>query len=150
MKKQGITLPQRKPGQGGPGGLLGGGQAGGTPTLPAGVSRAQYEAALSKCASLRPRFGAGAGAGADRFKSPAFTAALTKFSACMRQNGINLPAPNTSGTGPVFNTQGINTTSTQFRAAEAKCASYLRAGFRAGGAAPGAAGGQGPAVGQAG
>ena len=60
MAKQGITLPQRKPGQGGAGGLLGGGTGTGhaaTPQLPAGVSKAQYEAALKKCAALRPRFG---------------------------------------------------------------------------------------------
>ncbi len=139
MSKQGITLPQRKPGQGGGGGLLGGGAGTGTgttpqtPQLPAGVSKAQYEAALKKCAALRPKFGPPGAGGANRLKSPLFTAALTKFAACMNTNGIKLPAPNTSGKGPVFNTTGINTASTQFKTAEAKCAALLRSGFQRGG-----------------
>src|SRR5260370_16644716 len=50
LQKNGITLPPRTPrgGRGpGSGSLLG---AGAAPQLPAGVSRAQYEAALKKCA----------------------------------------------------------------------------------------------------
>ncbi len=137
MAKQGITLPQRKPGQGGAGGLLGGGSGTGTtpqtPQLPAGVSKAQYEAALKKCAALRPKFGGPGAGGINRTRSPLFTAALTKFGACMRTNGINLPAPNTSGKGPVFNTSGISTTSTKFKTAEAKCAAILRSSFQRGG-----------------
>lgn len=135
MQKEGITLPQRKPGQQGRsgGGILGGGPGAG-PQLPAGVTRAQYEAAQQKCASLRPHFGGG---GAGRFQSPAFKAVLVKFSACMRENGIALPSPNTSGKGPVFSTTGINTASAQFKAAQSKCAALLRPGFsrpQAGGA----------------
>jgi hypothetical protein len=124
MQKQGITLPTRKPGEQPGGGFLGGG-----PQLPAGVTRAQYEAALTKCGSLRPRFGGGAGGRGQRFRSPAFTAALVKFGTCMRENGIALPAPNTTGKGPVFSTGGINTTSPQFKAAESKCSPVLRQGF---------------------
>ena len=33
----------------------------------------------------------------------------------MRENGVNLPAPNTSGNGPVFNTKGIDTSSATFK-----------------------------------
>ncbi len=57
--------------------------------------------------------------------SPAYKAALTKFAACMRENGVNVPAPNTSGNGPIFNTKGIDTHSAQFKAAEKKCQSLL-------------------------
>ncbi len=64
-------------------GFLGG--AGG-PRLPAGVTRAQYEAAMKKCGGA-----AFVGSGA-RIKSPPVKQALAKFSACMRQNGVNLPA----------------------------------------------------------
>lgn len=140
LQKNGITLPKRTPGQrrppGGAGGFLG---AAGGPSLPKGVTRAQYEAALKKC-------GAGnfaARGGAARFKSPAFQAALTKFASCMRKNGVNIPAPNTSGTGPVFSSKGLNTSSHQFQAAEVKCRSVLTGAFRRargaggpGGAAP--------------
>jgi hypothetical protein len=141
LAKQGITLPKFTPGQHhtpGAGGLLGGGTTGTGPKLPSGVTRAQYEAAIKKCGGTPGRFGGGAG----RFRSPAFKTALTKFSACMNENGVKLPAPNTSGTGPVFNTTGIDTASASFKTAEAKCASVLRASLGAGAQGGGVAGSQ--------
>jgi hypothetical protein len=83
------------------------------------VSQSTYEAARKKC-------GATAAGGAGRANSPAFKQAVSKFAACMRENGVNVPAPNTSGKGPVFNTKGLNTTSATFKAAQTKCASLLR------------------------
>jgi hypothetical protein len=127
LKKNGITLPKRAPGQRrrpGGGGFLGGGGA--APQLPKGVTRAQYEAALKKC---------GGGAfGRPRSANPAFRRALVKFADCMRENGVKIPEPNTSGKGPIFTTKGINTSSAQFRAAEAKCSADLRSSFGGGGA----------------
>jgi hypothetical protein len=130
LQKNGITLPRRTPGQGPPqgGGLLGGG----TPPLPSGVSKAQYEAALKKCGAGSFRGGGG------RVNSAAFKQALTKFVACMHENGVNLPAPNTSGNGPVFNTKGLNTSSTQFKSAQAKCQPILNAARGPGAPGPGA------------
>ena len=141
LQKNGITLPKLTPGQrrpGGAGGLLGGGAAG--PQLPKGVTRAQYEATLKKCGGNA--FAGGAG---RRFNSPTFKGALAKFATCMRENGVNIPAPNTSGSGPIFNTKGIDTAGTQFKTAETKCSSDLRAGFRSGAGANGAPGGPGAA-----
>ena len=137
LQKNGITLPKRTPGQGRPqgGGLLG---AGGTPPLPSGVTKAQYEAALKKCGG-RPF-----GAGGARFNTTAFRQALPRFAACMRENGVNLPAPNTSGNGPVFNTKGLNTTGTQFQSAQAKCQPILSAARGQG--APGQSAPAGPAA----
>jgi hypothetical protein len=148
LEKNGITLPARKAGArpqgatggtrppGGAGGVLGGGGAG--PTLPKGVTRAQYEAALKKCGGSN-FFGGGAGARRN-FNSPERTAALDKFASCMRQHGVNLPAPNTTGTGPVFDTKSINTTSAAFRTAETACSKDLAGAFRrragAGGGGP--------------
>ncbi len=133
LQKNGITLPKRTPGsRPGTGGGFPGAAAGG-PQLPKGVTRAQYEAALNKC-------GGGhffAGGAARRLNNPVFKAALSKYATCLRQNGINVPVPNTSGSGPVFNTKGINTASTQFRSAAMKCRSALIGAFRR----PGAAGG---------
>jgi hypothetical protein len=151
LQKNGITLPQRPPGQrgahpGGPSGFLGGDGAGG-PQLPNGVTRAQMQAALKKC---------GAGGqfrrGGARLQSPAYKAALAKFAACMRENGVNVPAPNTSGNGPIFSTKGLNTASAQFRSAELKCRSDLTGALRRapGAGATGAAGAtppSGPAAG---
>jgi len=125
MQKNGITLPKRTPGQrrpGGAGGFLGGGAGG--PQLPSGVTRAQYEAAIKKC---------GGGAFANRgahLKNPAYLGALAKFAACMRENGVNVPAPNTSGNGPIFGTKGIDTKGAQFEAADKKCRSILSAAFQ--------------------
>jgi hypothetical protein len=60
----------------------------------------------------------------------------------MRENGVNLPAPNTSGKGPVFDTKGINTSSAAFKSAESKCRSDL--GAAAGGGGPPSGGGPPP------
>jgi hypothetical protein len=130
LQKNGITLPKRTPGQGRPpaGGSLGG-DGGGASQLPSGVTRAQYEAAVKKCGGSPRGFGA-------RTSSPAFKQALTKFATCMREHGITLGEPNTSGKGPIFNTSGIDTASAQFKTAQASCSSNLRT------ALPGAAGGR--------
>ncbi|HEY5344408.1 MAG TPA: hypothetical protein VIJ66_12225 [Solirubrobacteraceae bacterium] len=112
------------------------------------MTRAQYEAALKKCGG--GTFGRG---GAARFAGPTFKTALAKFATCLRQNGVNVPAPNTSGNGPVFDTKGIDTSSAQFKTAEAKCQSdlsdALRRGARAGAGGPGGSPGAPPSSGEA-
>lgn len=123
LRRNGVTLPS---GPGGARGLFLGGA-----NLPKGVTRAQLRAAMRACL---PRGGflarrAGAGPGARRFSSPRFRSALSDFAACLRQHGVNVPAPNTSGNGPVFSTKGLNTSSPQFRAATAQCRSALAAGL---------------------
>jgi hypothetical protein len=150
LKKNGITLPQRvpgKPGQGRPpsGGAVpfgGSGRTGGFAggALPKGVTRAQFEAAMKKC-------GAGNGGSfgpRSRIGSAGFKKALTAFAACMRREGIDVPTPNTSGNGPIFNTKGLNVKSAKFRSAQQKCASLLRTSAAPGGTgAPGGAGAPG-------
>jgi hypothetical protein len=139
LQKNGITLPQRTPGTPrtpGAGGFLGGGG----PQLPKGVTRAQYEAAVKKCG------GRALGGGLNRLKSPVYRQALAKFATCMRENGVNVPQPNTSGSGPVFNIKGLNTASATFKAAESKCSADLRSTLRPGPGAAGPAGGPGGAA----
>lgn len=141
LAKDGITLPTRKPGQnnGGPGGLLGGAAAG--PKLPAGVSRAKFDEAIRKCGGTG-RFGGFKGRG-SQLQSPTYRAALVRFAACMREAGVNVPAPNTSGSGPVFSTKGLDTASASFRTAETKCYPILRSAIvppAGGGPAPGTGG----------
>lgn len=144
LQKNGITLPNRAPeGSGAPGagsaapGGAGGFVPGGGPQLPKGVTRAQLQAAVKKCGGK----GFGRFGGAGRGGRGQFAARYTKFATCMRDNGVNLPAPNTTGNGPVFNTKGIDTTSAAFKAADAKCMKEL-----APAGAPGAAGGAPPAA----
>lgn len=127
LEKNGVTLPKRTPGQAPRGGFLGGG-VGGAQQLPNGVTREKFEAAMKKCGVPQGRFGA-----TGRFNGTRRAAALTKFSSCMREHGINLPTPNTSGGGPVFNTKGLDTAAPQFRAALATCRSELTTLYRPGG-----------------
>ena len=130
LKKNGITLPQRPPGgrRAGGRGFFGAGASGaGGPQLPKGVTQAQYEAAIKKCGGLR---GGRFASGGARINNPAFRKAIGKFAECLRSNGIKVPAPNTTGKGPIFNTKGINTTTPQFRSAEMKCRSTLTTVFR--------------------
>jgi hypothetical protein len=151
LKKEGINLPQRTPGSRAPGsrrapgaggGPFGGGN-GGAQQLPKGVTRAQLQTAMRKCG------GGTFGGGGARANNPAFKQSLAKFATCMRQNGVKVPAPNTSGNGPVFSTKGLDTHSKAFMAAETKCQSLLRGSFRRGGGAPGGAPGAGGAAGAA-
>jgi hypothetical protein len=130
LQKNGVRLPKRTPGQRPPGGFLGGHTG-----LPNGVTRGQMEAALKKC-------GAVFGGGLRRFNNPRYRQALVTFAACMRENGVHVPEPNTSGNGPVFSTKGLETNSIKFRTAERKCRGVLRASLRAsaGGAGSGRAG----------
>jgi len=150
LKKNGITLPNQPNAAGGPpvGGVLLGRK------LPKGVTRAQFQAALQKCAPGRVaggtpgRVASGTpgrvAGGTPGFRGPGaakFKDALAKFAACLRQNGVSVPTPNTSGHGPVFSTKGLQTNSPKFREAAAKCRSVLLGAFRAGtSASPGKSG----------
>ena len=128
LQKNGITLPRRTPGSGragATGGFPGGGAGAGAPQLPKGVTRAQYEAALKKCGG-----GSSFGRGNRFAQNPAFKTALVKYAECLRQNGVNISAPNTSGNGPMFDTKGINTTSPQFKTATTKCRATLLSAFK--------------------
>jgi hypothetical protein len=112
LTKKGITL--------GSGGLRGA-------HLPKGMTHAQLLEAFESCGRglVGDRFGKRGNGFHNSFDNPRFHAALASFAACMRQNGINIGEPNTSGKGPVFDTKGLNTGSAQFKAAETKCRSTL-------------------------
>jgi hypothetical protein len=147
LQKQGVTLPSspaggnpQSSGSAPPTGTVGQRPGGGI-KLPKGESAAQLQAALKKCGG--GNFPAG---GTARFSGAGSSKTLAKFSACMRENGVNLPAANTSGKGPVFDTKGINTSSTAFKSAESKCRSNL--GAAAGGGGP--SGGGAPPAGEEG
>ncbi len=134
LSKKGITLPQHA----GAGGFLGGGAQ-----LPKGMSRAQFAEALQSCGTGFNGSGLGKKHGKgfkNPFNNPRFHAVLTRFAACLRQNGINIGEPNTSGKGPIFDTKGINTGSPQFKAATAKCRSTLLYALKPSHAHPGTSG----------
>jgi len=135
-----ATRPQgtRKPGE--RGGFFGGGSTGG-PKLPNGVTRQKFQEALQKCgAAAGLRGGRFRGVG-PRLNTPAFRKTLASFAACMNEHGVKLPAPNTSGKGPVFDTKGINTQSATFQKAAQTCRSKVHLSFPGAGGAPPAPGG---------
>lgn len=143
LQKEGINLPSAPsgggPADGGPPGPGGGFK------LPQGVSQSKFQEAMKKCG------GGGFPGGARRgFNSSTARAALTKYASCMRENGVNLPTPNTNGNGPVFNAKGIDTSSTAFKNARQKCQGDLKGAFSAG-RPPGGEGGPpgGPPNGEA-
>jgi hypothetical protein len=104
LAKNGVTLPEG----------VGAGSAG---QLPKGITQKQLQAALKKCS---PGGSGGGGAG-----GPQRSQRLAKFAACMRQNGVKLPPPNTSGKGPVFDTTGLDTKGAAFQSAMLKCSDQL-------------------------
>jgi|GEM_PF-4062959 len=119
LEREGLRLP--RPPAGGP---FGGFRGGGSP--PAGLSRSQLEADLRRC-GVEPRHRR---AGAASFlHNPQVVAALEAFAACMRAHGIDLPKPNTSGSGEIFNAKGLNTASPAFRTAYLACREKLPFGF---------------------
>src|SRR4029077_10872243 len=141
LQKNGIALPRRAPGQGAtPGGATRG--PGGGLRLPKGVTRAQFQATLKKCGGANFLRAGRARNGPVGTRQRA--ARYAKFAACMRRNGVNVPPPNTSDKGPIFNTKGLDTNSSTFKAADAKCMRELapaRAGAGAAAGGPGGAGG---------
>jgi hypothetical protein len=134
LSKKGITLPQPSPGV-----------PGGGAQLPKGMTGTQFQEALKSCGANFGAHGNHFRRAGPAFNNPRFHAVLARFAACLRQNGINVGEPNTTGKGPVFNTKGVNTGSPQFRAASAKCRSTLLSGFRPK-AAPGSTAAGGGAV----
>lgn len=111
----------------GPGGGFPGGATGGRGALGGLLSNPKFAAAFAKCRGT-VGFGPGGGfrgfggTGATGFGATARTE-LTRFVACMRTNGENLPTPNLSGGGTIF--AGVNQTTTAFKNAYAKCGSII-------------------------
>lgn len=114
LQKHGVTLPARRPGGGGFGGGYGGPAgaggapgaggppgaggspgAGGPPGAGGFLARNPKLAAAVKVCGGGRFFGGGA-----RFRLR--RANITKYVSCVRSHGFNLPAPNFSGSGPVF------------------------------------------------
>lgn len=137
LKKQGITLPtpsgSKAPSTTGTGAQSGPPTGGGLST-PSGVSASKYKEALKKCG------GSSLAAGRPSFSSATSKAALSKYVACMRENGVDLPKANTSGSGPVFNSKGLNTGSATFKAAQSKCQTDLKGALGGAGGAGGTGG----------
>jgi hypothetical protein len=126
MKRFGIAPPSARAHKAGEhaSGALG---VEGGPQLPPGVSRGRFDRALERCGA---RSSGGASPASGRFNSPEFRAALGRFAVCLRRNGVDIPPPRVSGSGPVFTTKGLKTGSPGFLKAERSCSPILAAAFR--------------------
>ena len=71
------------------------------------------------------RPGAAAGGGFN-VNTAAGRAAVTRFVACVRRHGYDIPNPNLSGTGPVYTSTEVNRSNPKFISASNACASLLR------------------------
>jgi hypothetical protein len=63
----------------------------------------------------------------------AFVAALHTFTNCVRSHGLNIPEPNLSGHGEIFNKSSVNPNNPNYRAALQACEADLIAILRAAG-----------------
>jgi hypothetical protein len=123
----GATGAFRRFGASGAAGLPGAAPAGGF----AGrfAANPKFAAAIAKCGgfggAFGERFGVGApGATGAAGVSQTYRAAVLRYAACMKNNGVTLPTPNFSGSGSIFGTK-VNQTSPAFVAANAKCRSLV-------------------------
>jgi hypothetical protein len=96
------------------------------------ASNPKFAAAIAKCGGLggfggfggRGRFAGGTGPSGFATSNPAYRARVVSYAACMKKDGVALPAPNFSGSGFVFGSK-VNRTSSAFIAANAKCQGLL-------------------------
>lgn len=170
LKKEGVTLPTGRGGQGGgpgdapptrtdgappagadgappadgaggpPGGGLpggGGGRTGG----PAGgggagmstADREKLQAALKTCGVTAPADGAGRRPGRPDVSSAAYRKSIEAYVACVKKNGFDLPKPDFSGDGPIFDPGEVDQDDATFKKASEACQSTLRQGRGTGG-----------------
>jgi hypothetical protein len=114
LKKQGVSsfeAATHKEAAVGVGGVLGQGGM----RVPAGITRSQFEEALSKCGMT------GVQVQGAPIVNPTFRRRILRLAACLRRDGFTIPAPNMSGKRPVFDTKHVDITSPGWHATIRKC-----------------------------
>ncbi len=114
VEGKGVTIP--RPGSGGQP-PSGGPPAGGAN----GQDFQTLQQAFKDCGVSIPNGPQGGG----NFDPSAMRKQISQYAACVRQNGYDLPSPNTSGNGPVFDSSKVNQNDPKFKAASAKCQNLL-------------------------
>jgi hypothetical protein len=118
LKEKGVELPE--PGQGGP---PAGGPPEGTPPPeggpPQGFAKggAKMKKAFEECGVELPQ---GKPEGPP-MNSGTLRKSIKEYVACMGENGVELPEPNLSGEGPVFQESEVDREDQKFKAANEKC-----------------------------
>jgi hypothetical protein len=121
IEGKGVTVPQ------------GGGQppSGGSPPqgapsggAPGGQDFQKLQQALQDCGVNVPNGPPGGG----NFNPASARKQISAYVACVRKNGYDLPQPNTSGNGPVFDSSQVDQNDPKFKTASAKCQNLLPQG----------------------
>jgi hypothetical protein len=143
LKKQGIDLPSPSGGgQAPPPGANGGegqtpGGTGGAPPLPGGGApgggappggafgggnSAKMRKAFKACGVDMPNRRNGSGPA----NNTQYRKSIKQYVSCVRRNGFDMPDPDFSGNGPVFDPDEVDQTDKKFLAASRKCQSLLQ------------------------
>src|SRR5881275_1768859 len=117
LKEQGVEAPAAP--QGGEGGPPAGFEGGAPPE----GGGSDFQQAMEKCGVEIPEGGPGGEGGPPG--SPGFKKQIKEYAACVRENGYDLPEPNLSGKGPVFDSSEVDREDPKFEAANEKCQSRL-------------------------
>lgn len=118
LEESGVELPEVGQGGGPPAGA-----EGGEPPQGLGGDQAKLKQALQDCGVEIP---AGQGpAGGAQTNSAGFRKAIKEYVACVRENGYDLPEPNLSGNGPVFDESEVDQEDPEFKKASEECQSLL-------------------------
>lgn len=104
------------PGEGAPGGQ--GGLQGG--------DNSELQKALEECGGDMPQ------GGQPNQNNGQFRESIQRYVRCVRRNGFDLPDPNLSGDGPVFDEDEVDQDDPDFQAASRKCQGALRQGMGSG------------------
>ncbi|MFA4928791.1 MAG: hypothetical protein WC558_09760 [Patulibacter sp.] len=139
LQKQGVELPERPAGQNGErpappeGGLPGGGPPpgqggeGGPGGDLSAEDREKLQKAMEECGGGRGGPG-GPGEGRQRpdVNSAEYQKSINAYVSCVRENGYDLPDPDFSGDGPIFDAKKVDQQDATFKKASAACQSELR------------------------
>lgn len=120
LKKQGIPRPEDVAPPSGQELAIPGLQDVGGLRVPRGSTKAQFEAALSKC---------GAGnlhVGPRPITSPMLRQKIREIRTCLAANGFDLPSPTFAGTAPVLDTSHVDIESARWRATAMGCVATSR------------------------
>jgi len=135
LRKQGVDVPERPQGGDGQppqgGGLPGaappdgaaprdGGQGG--PGQLSDADREKLRAAMKACGVEMPQ----GGARRPEVSDAAYQQRVKAYVACVREHGFDLPDPNFSGDGPIFDPDEVDQDDKAFQTASARCQDKLR------------------------
>jgi len=126
LQEQGVNLPEPGEGGGPPEGEgappAGEPPAGGEAPGFGGAQSEEMQEAFEACGIEAPQGGPG---GAPDTDSASFRESVKEYAACVRENGYDMPEPDFSGDGPVFDESEVDREDPDFKSASAKCQDAL-------------------------